>query len=135
MEAQSTTAEIVDDGERRERRDRRDRRGRVSWPKERREELLAEYERSGLSQAAFARREGVRYPTFAHWVQERRRDAAGKPAETADAAPRFVELGVRGSVMTPAGTLSVTLPDGLVVSGSDPRSLAGLVRMLQANAG
>ena len=129
MEAQPTAAEIVNDGE------RRDRRGRVSWPKARREQLLDEYEQSGLSQAAFARREGVRYPTFAHWVQERRREAGGHPAQTADSAPRFVELGVRGSVMTPAGTLSVTLPDGLVVSGSDPRSLAGLVRMLQANAG
>ena len=129
METQSAATEIVEDG------GQRDRRGRVNWPRERREQLLDEYERSGLSQAAFARREGVRYPTFAHWVQERRRDAAGKPARTAGTAPRFVELGVPRSVMTPAGTLSVTLPDGVVASGSDPRALAGLVRMLQVNAG
>lgn len=129
METQSTTAEIVEDGQ------RRDRRGRVSWPKERREQLLDEYERSGLSQAAFARREAVRYPTFAHWVQERRRDAAGAPAKTVGAAPRFVELGVPRTVVPPDGTLRVSLPDGLVVSGSDPRALAGLVRLLRLNAG
>lgn len=129
METQSTTAEIIDDGQ------RRDRRGRVSWPKERREQLLDEYERSGLSQAAFARGAGVRYPTFAHWVQERRRDAGGHPAKPAGAAPRFVELGVPRSIVPPAGTLSVTLPDGVVASGSDPRALAGLVRMLRVNAG
>jgi len=129
METQPTTAEIVDNGE------RRDRRGRVSWPQERREQLVDEYESSGLSQAAFARQVGVKYPTFAHWVQERRREAAGRPARTGDAAPRFVELGVPRSVLTAAGTLSVTLPDGLVVSGSDPRALAGLVRLLRVNAG
>lgn len=129
METPTTTAEIVEDGQ------RRDRRGRVIWPQERREEMLAEYERSGLSQAAFARREGVKYPTFAHWVQERRRDAGGKPAARADAAPRFVELGVRRSVEPPGGMLSVSWPDGLTARGSDPQMLAGLVKLLRANAG
>lgn len=97
--------------------------------------MLDEYERSGLSQAAFARQAGVKYPTFAHWVQERRREEPGQPAQSAGAELRFVELGVPRSAMTPAGTLSVTLPDGLVASGTDPRALAGLVRMLQVNAG
>ena len=63
----ATKTEVVDDGR------RPDRLGRMRTPRRRREELLAEYERSGLSQAAFARRAGVRYPTFAHWVQKRRR--------------------------------------------------------------
>lgn len=124
METQTTTAEVIDDGQ------RRDRRGRVSWPAQRREQLLDEYERSGLSQAAFARQAGVKYPTFAHWVQERRREAAGQPGPTTDVAPRFVELGVPA-----AGTLSVSMPDGLVVSGTDPRALAGLVQLLRVNAG
>jgi transposase-like protein len=96
--------------------------------------LLAAYERSGLSQAAFARQTGVKYPTFTHWVQERRRDAAGKPAETVGAAPRFVEVGVPRSVMTLAGTLSVSLPDGLVASGTDPQAVARLVQLLRGNA-
>lgn len=62
----ATMTEVVDDGR------RPDRLGRVRTPRSRREELPAEHERSGLSQAAFARRAGVRYPTFAHRVQERR---------------------------------------------------------------
>ena len=41
--------EVVEDGR------KRDRAGRLHMPRERREELLGEYERSGLSQAAFAR--------------------------------------------------------------------------------
>ena len=51
METTAVQTEIVDDGQ------QRDRRGRVNWPRERREQLLDEYEKSGLSQAAFARRE------------------------------------------------------------------------------
>ncbi len=93
-------------------------------------QLLAEYERSGLSQAAFARRVGVRYPTFAHWVQERRR---GGLAAAADTAPRFVEVGVRAT--PPASPeLSVTLPGGLVARGADATALATLVRALLAQA-
>ena len=116
--------EVVEDGR------KRDRAGRVHMPRERREELLGEYERSGLSQAAFARRAGVRYPTFAHWVQERRR-AGGA---TATPPPRFVELRLPGTPPVPppiATELSVTLPDGLVLRGAEPSSLAALVRELR----
>lgn len=118
MEASTETTELVDDG------GRRDRRGRVSWPKERREQLLAEYERSGLSQAAFARREGVRYPTFAHWVQESRRGAS---AEARGVVPRFVEVDVAAPGLS---ELSVVLPGGLIARGADAGALAALVRAL-----
>jgi transposase-like protein len=123
METATVQTEIVEDG------GKRDRRGRVNWPRERREELLAEYERSGLSQAAFARREGVRYPTFAHWVQERRRRASG---EAAGVVPRFVEVGVPATSSSPE--LSVTLPGGLVARGADATALASLVRALLVQA-
>ena len=117
--------EVVEDGR------KRDRAGRVRMPRERREELLGEYERSGLSQAAFARRAGVRYPTFAHWVQERRRATAASPSVT----PRFVELRLPGTPPVPpspiAAELSVTLPDGLVLRGAEPSALAALVRELR----
>jgi transposase-like protein len=90
-------AEVVDDGR------RTDRQGRVHTPRSRREELLAEYDRSGMSQAAFARRAGVRYPTFAHWVQERRRGSGAAEAEPPAASPtrsaRFVELRLPGGPM------------------------------------
>ncbi len=124
METQSLTAEVVEDGQ------RRDRRGRVSWPRQRKEELLAEYERSGLSQAAFARQAGVRYPTFAHWVQERRR---GSSAGATGVAPRFVEIGVPAAP-PPSSELSVTLPGGLIARGADAGALAALVRALLVQA-
>ena len=124
--------EVVDDGR------RPDQLGRVRTPRSRREELLEEYDRSGLSQAAFARRAGVRYPTFAHWVQERRRadGAAGEAtAASPSATPRFVELRLPGTRPAPpapiAGELSVTLPDGLVLRGAEPSALAALVRELR----
>jgi len=43
----------------------------------RRSQLLAQFERSGLSAAVFARRRGLRYSTFCGW---RQRQAKTKPA-------------------------------------------------------
>ena len=126
----ATTTEVVDDGR------RPDRLGRVRTPRSRREELLAEYERSGLSQAAFARRAGVRYPTFAHWVQERRSAQAGTAAPAVNATTtRFVELRLPTapprSPLSAAAELSVTLPDGVVLRGAEPAALAALARALR----
>lgn len=45
-----------------------DERGRGRVGHERRAELLAEYDRSGLSGAAFARWAGNKYPTVAGWL-------------------------------------------------------------------
>lgn len=125
MDTAAVQTEIVDDGQ------RRDRRGRVNWPRERRERLLDDYEGSGLSQAAFARREGVRYPTFAHWVQQRRRGASASPERGPAATPRFVEVGVP---VAPSPELSVSLPGGLVARGVDAAALAALVRALLVQA-
>ena len=59
-----------------------DRLGRVKTPPERREALLDEYEGGGMSGQAFARHYGIKYQTFASWLQERRRErACGKELE------------------------------------------------------
>lgn len=47
--------------------------GRVQTPKARREALLEEFERSGVSGKKFAAMVGVNYQTFASWVQKRRK--------------------------------------------------------------
>lgn len=65
------TTELIDTGE------RRDTLGRVVVPKERRQELVSGWRTSGLTQAAFAKREGVRCPTFAHWAQQATKKAIG----------------------------------------------------------
>ena len=47
--------------------------GRVFTPLERRRNLLEEFEKSGLSGTKFAALVGVKYSTFASWLQKQRR--------------------------------------------------------------
>ena len=54
--------------------------GRVQTQRARREELLDEFERSGASGQAFAAMVGVKYQTFASWIQKRRRARGQYPA-------------------------------------------------------
>lgn len=54
-----------------------DRLGRVHVPAEKRKLILNRFESSGLSGQAFAAQIGVKYPTFANWVQRRRRAQGG----------------------------------------------------------
>ena len=49
--------------------------GRVRTPPEKREAMLAEYDRSGMTGAQFARFVGVRYSTLMYWLQKRRKAA------------------------------------------------------------
>ena len=41
----------------------------------RREAMLAEYDRSGMTGAQFARFDGVRYSRLMYWLQKRRKEA------------------------------------------------------------
>ena len=119
----NTTAklELVETGE------KRDRVGRKITPAKRREELVGAWQRSGLSQAEFARREGARYPTFASWVQQRRaRDGKPPPMEP---KIRFVEAALPSGA--PAG-LEVRLADGTTVRGARVEAVAALVRALRS---
>jgi hypothetical protein len=52
---------------------RADVRGRVQVTAERRKVLLDEFDRSGMSGAGFAKHYGIKYTTFAYWIQARRR--------------------------------------------------------------
>jgi hypothetical protein len=46
---------------------KRDTAGRVRTPRERREALLTEFDRSGMSGQKFAACAGMKYTTFANW--------------------------------------------------------------------
>lgn len=72
---------------------RLDIRGRVLVSAERREALLEEFERSGVSGASFARMAGIKYPTFMQWLS-RRRQSAG--SGSGDRAIRLLEATVEG---------------------------------------
>ncbi len=105
----------------------RDGRGHRLYTDERRAELIAAYQASGLTQVAFAQREGIKYSTFTGWLQSRRR--ATPSASAAPSAPlRFVEASV------PAGwrSLEVTLPDGTRVRGASAREVAEVARALRS---
>ena len=100
--------------------------GRVWASKKRREALLDEFERSGTSAAQFAALTGVKYPTFASWVQKRRRkqDNAGR----VEAPLRWME-----AVAAPVGGLCVHLPCGArmeIADGAQAQLAAALLRAL-----
>ena len=69
--------------------------GRVFTPSARRQQLLDEFERSGLSGIKFAALAGLKYQTFASWVQARRRQRSGtgpaRPPQDPLASVRWLE--------------------------------------------
>jgi lambda repressor-like predicted transcriptional regulator len=54
-----------------------DTKGRVRASKEQRRVILAEFERSGVSAARFAKQTGLKYSTLAGWLQRYRRSIKG----------------------------------------------------------
>jgi len=61
--------------------------GRLRTSAARRERLLEEFDRSGLSGPKFAALVGVKYQTFATWLQKRRRQGAGQVKAGGASAP------------------------------------------------
>ncbi len=117
--------------------------GRVSYTEQQREGLLDEFERSGLKGAQFAQAAGVKYQTFAYWVQ-RRRHARGDYQDKGGL--RLLEAVVAGpapaSRPEPAGVaggrdavLEVHLPGGVqltVATQQEAVLAAQLIRALAA---
>ena len=87
--------------------------GRVRTPKAKREEILDELGRSGLTGTEFAELAGIKYPTFATWVQRRRergvygRQSKAKPSRSVRFLEAVVEKAAACSV-----PLEVELPGG-----------------------
>ena len=77
---------------------RTDQKGRVRTPRERREALLEEYDRSGASAAAFAKMCGVKYQTFVGWVQQRKRAGMAGPVNAVRPDQASRRLAVRGQL-------------------------------------
>lgn len=109
--------------------DKRDGRGRKLREVERRAGFVRSYQSSGLTMAAFARREGLKYPTFAGWVLR----SAARSSNTRVAPVRFAEvrLPIRGSSASAPG-LEVRLVDGTIARGTNAVELAALVRALKS---
>jgi transposase len=83
-----------------------DRVGRVRVGEERRLALLAEFDRSHLSAQAFAELVGVRYSTFAGWIQRRRASRGVKTSSAWSGAPiKLVEAVLDSCVQHPLPAL------------------------------
>ena len=118
----TVTAELV------ETRDKQDTRGRKITDEARRAEVLAGYPASGLTQQAYARREGINYHTFVAWRGKQR--LAGASAPSPATPVRFAEVQLTAGAGR--GRLEATLPDGVVVRGDEAVAVANLIRALRA---
>lgn len=116
-----------------------DSRGRVRTPAARREQLLDEFERSGVSGVKFAALTGIKYQTLASWVQRRRRlrGSSGPTATKTQAQVRWLEAVVAEAqaAATVSGTsVKVHLPNGVWMEVTEaPQAVlaAALLRALE----
>lgn len=116
------TTELVETGE------KRDSRGRRVTPAERRLQMVQAYRASGATMAAFARRERIKYATFAGWVAKAGRLAVVKrPIQFAEVRLPFPAPGAATDER-----LEVRLPDGTVLRGARVTDVVAMVRALRA---
>ncbi len=112
--------------------------GRVKMPLARREQLLDEFERSGLSGQKFAELVGVKYPTFATWAQKRRRVRGVYPVKAP--APRTNQVKWLEAVVEEARSrddknllsLVLELPGGAKTQINDAKQAALAAVLLRA---
>ncbi|MEO6742820.1 MAG: hypothetical protein ABIP20_21475 [Chthoniobacteraceae bacterium] len=132
---------------------KQDARGRVRVSAQRREALLDEFERGGVSGAKFARLAGIKYSTFANWVLHRRKrrvavdKAVNVMAGAGDAAAKAAPLRLLEAVLeaqgheagssTGSGGLLIELPGGSRILVGSPVQLemaAELVALIAQGA-
>ena len=128
--------ELLETGE------RRGARGQVRHLVAQRIKFVRVYQSSGLTMAAFARREGLKYSTFAGWVLKGaagggacRERGVGESHRPPTAAVRFAEVQLPqspASTPTVAPGLEVRFPDGVIARGVNAAELAALVRALRS---
>ena len=131
-----------------------DGRGRVRTPLVQREALLDAFERSGLSGMKFAVLHGVKYPSFANWVQQRKRHrlmaeagsesegGIGRATATAGASVQWWEGVVdHGAARTngagaagPGSGLQLHLPGGVRMEITGPDQVGWAAQLLQTLA-
>ena len=120
--------------------------GRVRTPPARREALLEEFARSGVSGKKFAALKGMNYQTFASWVQQRRKARGEYPLPVSQPGAhvrgpqtlRLVEAVIAGEGTEGAGgggrALCLQLPGGTRVEVHDARQAFLAAELLRALA-
>src|SRR6202451_4510610 len=112
-----------------------DTKGRVQTPATRRESLLDEFERSGLSASKFAALGGIKYQTFVPWAARRRKHATPRaPAKPVDPV-RWLEAVVQEAqapVTHKASVVILRLPGGAQLELSDSKQVTLTAALLRA---
>jgi hypothetical protein len=97
-----------------------------------REAILDAFEASGLSGAAFARQWGLKYPTFANWLQRRRRERGKASARPGSPEPvRLLEAVVESEVTGGSG-LEIEAPGGIKLRVRDRGQIALAAELLKS---
>lgn len=110
--------------------------GRACLPAERRKAILDAFEQSGMSGSAFAKHVGVKYPTFATWIQKRRRKRGKYPQrkQPETSSITFVEASIEQPCQAAVQNALEAQPrDGvkmLIRSQCEVEFAAGLIRSL-----
>jgi hypothetical protein len=128
--------------------DRTDLRRQIRISRKKREALLAQFDQSGLSGSKFAKQEGIKYTTFAYWLQKRRRQRSKTilpPKSTPGTRHKvcWLEAVVDGSpkrepLKLATATLIVHGPGGVRLELSDEKQVklaAHLLRELNGRRG
>jgi transposase-like protein len=105
-----------------------DRVGRTRYSQAYKDEVVAAYQQSGMSAAAFADHCGVKYPTFVSWVSKARQ-AGGAHADRDEHGQQFIlaEIGCGGTDVP----LKLELPGGVIIHVSSSRHLGLLADLLK----
>jgi hypothetical protein len=111
--------------------------GRQQISQARRERLLNEFERSGLSAPEFVKLAGLKYSTFAAWVHRRRQPPKSPPAESAKPVDpvQWLEAVVETAQASQAGTVLVLrLPGDVRMEVADEKQAALAAMVVRALA-
>lgn len=95
-----------------------DRLGRIRISREHREQLLDAFEQSAMSGMKFANHCGVKYSTFASWIQKRRRDKNQYPSPPDSPSVSLTEVEV--AIADTEANLTVNFPSGASIHISTP---------------
>jgi transposase len=95
--------------------------------------LTAEWKASGLRQAEFCRRHGIKGGTFGWWKHQLARAVGESPKRSAKGLGRFVE--VRPVAAIPAAAYEIVVGGGRVIRVPmhfDPQSLSRLLAVVES---
>lgn len=102
-----------------------DRVGRNQYSQEYKSKVLAAFDQSGMSAAAFAEQCGIKYPTFASWVTKARKknDQQREPQNSTQAVTNPAFLIAEVSTQPESTSLQLEFPGGAILKITDSTQL------------